>query len=74
MGRHNGPEFRDWAALADDNDVLPGLHSVKDRGRVVGKFLQADVAHEHIVSMTDSVWERQRKASQRTRDSVLGTR
>jgi|694.fasta_scaffold10377_18 hypothetical protein len=29
MGRGNWPKFCDWAASADDNDVLTCLHSVQ---------------------------------------------
>lgn len=71
MGRGNGPEFRDWAAPADDNDVLACLHSVEQCGGVVGKFLKADVAHASIISKVDVVGERQNKALQQNRDKVL---
>ena len=51
MGRGNWPEFRDGAASANHNDVLPCRHSVEQGGRVLGKFLKADVDHACIISL-----------------------
>jgi hypothetical protein len=44
-GSREWPKFGNWTATADDNDTLPCLNSVEQSGGVVGKFLQADVAH-----------------------------
>jgi len=71
MGRGNWPEFRDWAASADHNDVLTCLYSVEQRDGVVGKFLNADVAHSTIISVFGVFGKRQNKALQQTHKSIL---
>ena len=43
--RGEGPDFRDRAASADDDNVLPGLDSGEESRSVMGEFLRADGAH-----------------------------
>ena len=64
MGRGNWPEFCNWAASADNNNVLTCLHAVEQSGGIVGEFLKTDVAHGTIISAFAVSGKRQNKVLQ----------
>lgn len=68
MGRGKWPEFCNWAASADDNDVLTCLHAVEQSAGIVGEFLKGDVLHTTIISAFDFSGKRQNKALRPTRE------
>jgi len=62
-GRGEGTDFRDRAAPADDDDVLPCLDSGEERRSVMGEFLRADSAHDRSLPLRDVAGKGRAKAS-----------
>ena len=72
-GRGDGADFRNRAAPADDNDVLPGLDSGEERRSVMGEFLRADSAHGRSLPLRDVAGKGRAKASFPVGNPAVGT-
>ena len=72
-GRGDGTDFRDRAAPADDNDVLPRLDSGEERRSVMGEFLRADSAHGGSLPLRDVAGKGRAKASISVGNPAVGT-
>ena len=72
-GRGDGTDFRDRAAPADDDDVLPGLDSGEERRSVMGEFLRADSAHGRSLPLRDVAGKDRAKASIPAGNPAVGT-
>jgi len=62
-GRGDGTDFRDRAAPADNDDVLPGLDSGEESRSVMGEFLRADSTHDKSLPLRDVAGKGRAKAS-----------
>ena len=72
-GRGEGTDFRDRAASADDDDVLPSLDSGEERRSVMGEFLRADSAHDRSLPLRDVAGKGRAKASIPVGNPAVGT-